>query len=780
MLICLGKTLHLDHCNNVSISADCNGGDIARFVVSEVDRLISKKLLLDGRIKNRLRDKLIDTLTSGAQGMFRWVAMSLETLQHIKFRQDFEKALGQLPSKLSGLYDIIYSQIDMTESHGRDIAIKTLKWLLCAQRLMRAQELIAAVTFPSEGTGDSIYDSDEDSTEENSNKNSNEADLGSWSRSDEIQKNDIIRSCRNLVTVDAEHGHFRFAHQSVREYLLAREEYTTEEQHALAVERCLDVYLTEVSTNLVNAKLFRRNSHLKSYSRMYWPLHYKYVENYGSQALERKISTFMTQGSTTSPAYLHWASDINSHIDSIVLGNFQDNLRRRLRIASAEPKTYLSALCVFGFSSLMKNRRLSLEDRNQSINTHGSLLTIASKEGHDQIVEILLAQGVDVNAQIDSWSALHYASREGYESVVKMLLDKGAHVSLQTRQENTALLLASKNGHDSVVKLLLENGADIDARNNTGERALYHAIRRGNESIVKILLDHKADVNAQLRSKSAIQSASQYGHESMVKLLLDHGADSNAQDRLRESAMHKVTKSNNSTIARLLLNHKADPNIQNKFGESPLHLASQNGGSLIVEILLNHGADVHARTRRDDSVLHYAADRGHCLIVETLLNHGVDINLQNKDGESALHYASHKGSDMAVKMLLDHEANVDVRNKNGESVLHCASGRGHVSTVRILLDHGADIHARTKNGDSALHFASTGTADVVELLLSHGADLYARNKLGKSVVDWARDGGSYYLRQRVHDIIQSSLNLELIDIPHIRRSPKVERHYVKG
>lgn len=243
--MCSGKTLRLDGCKNISISADCNGGDIARFVVAEFDRLISKKLLLDGRINTKLRLKLIDTLTSGAQGMFRWVAMSLETLQQIKFRPDFEKALGQLPSKFSGLYDIVHSQIDMTESYGREIAIRTLKWLLCAQRLMSAKEVIAAVTLPSESTEDSTYDSDDDSSEDKLVENPIEEDLESWSHSDEIRKNDIIRSCRNLVAVNAQHEYFRFAHQSVREYLLARGEYTTEKQHALAAETCLDVYLME-------------------------------------------------------------------------------------------------------------------------------------------------------------------------------------------------------------------------------------------------------------------------------------------------------------------------------------------------------------------------------------------------------------------------------------------------------------------------------------------------------------------------------------------------------
>ena len=619
--MCLGKTLHLDNCNNISISADCNGGDISRFAVSEVDRLISKKLLLDGNIKDKLRDRLIQTLTSGAQGMFRWVAMSLETLQQIKFRPDFEKALGQLPSKLSSLYDIVHSQIDMTESYGRGTAIKTLKWLLCAQRLMSAKELIAAVTLSSESTEESTCDSDDDSSEETQVRNPTEEDLISWSHSDEIRKNDIIRSCRNLVAVDAQHQYFRFAHQSVREYLLARAEYATEKQHALAAERCLDVYLTRIWPNLVNARSLRRIARLNKYSRFYWPVHYKYVENLKSQVLERKMSTFMTQGSTTSPAYLQWASDFSTSDYSDFL-NLNHNLHRRLESASADPSTYLNALCAFGFSSLMKDRELSLSDCNEDINSSAysaRLLNIASEEGHRQIVEMLLRAGFDVNALDDGFSALHVASRGGHESTVKVLLDHGARVDLQDKYGNTALLLASRRGHVSVVKLLLEKGAEIDHKSyEKYGNSLREAARSGDYPMAQLLLHHGADVNDRnwLAQKSALHLASEAGHESIVKMLLDHGAYVDARDRFSKTALHYLislrrNREDDSAfgqasmkIFQLLLDHGADVNAQSGIGQwSALRVASEAGHESIVEMLLDHGAiDRPRKPERQDKI----------------------------------------------------------------------------------------------------------------------------------------------------------------------------------
>ena len=77
--------------------------------------------------------------------MFRRVEMSLESLTRTTFRPDFKIALGRLPSQLSGLYDIIHTQIAQTQTYGRIVATTIFKWLLCAQRLLSTQALLAAV-----------------------------------------------------------------------------------------------------------------------------------------------------------------------------------------------------------------------------------------------------------------------------------------------------------------------------------------------------------------------------------------------------------------------------------------------------------------------------------------------------------------------------------------------------------------------------------------------------------------------------------------------------------
>ncbi|HRU54266.1 MAG TPA: ankyrin repeat domain-containing protein, partial [Candidatus Sumerlaeia bacterium] len=60
--------------------------------------------------------------------------------------------------------------------------------------------------------------------------------------------------------------------------------------------------------------------------------------------------------------------------------------------------------------------------------------------------------------------ALWMASKEGHTEIVKLLLAKRADVNMKHKKGLTALWMASKNGHTDVVKLLLEKGADVNVK----------------------------------------------------------------------------------------------------------------------------------------------------------------------------------------------------------------------------------------------------------------------------------------------------------------------------
>jgi ankyrin repeat protein len=89
---------------------------------------------------------------------------------------------------------------------------------------------------------------------------------------------------------------------------------------------------------------------------------------------------------------------------------------------------------------------------------NAQLLVLASMNGHEASVQLLLASGVDVNAEGKRYgkttTALYEASWEGYEGIVRQLLDKGANIHARGRDGHTALQAASERGHEKIETLL--------------------------------------------------------------------------------------------------------------------------------------------------------------------------------------------------------------------------------------------------------------------------------------------------------------------------------------
>src|SRR5947209_19882078 len=138
----------------------------------------------------------------------------------MKHEDDVNIELGRLPKTLRESYGVIYQQIQDAALTSRQIAERVMKWLLCSQRPLKSREFIAAVSVDSEG------------------------------RYTSLSITNLLHMCCNMVVLDEELDVFRFAHLSVREYLEGREDYTKIEIHILALERCIDTYITELQPEL--------------------------------------------------------------------------------------------------------------------------------------------------------------------------------------------------------------------------------------------------------------------------------------------------------------------------------------------------------------------------------------------------------------------------------------------------------------------------------------------------------------------------------------------------
>jgi ankyrin repeat protein len=59
------------------------------------------------------------------------------------------------------------------------------------------------------------------------------------------------------------------------------------------------------------------------------------------------------------------------------------------------------------------------------------------------------------------------ASKNGHRDIVDLLLKNGANLDSQQSDGWTSLMLASQNGHRDIVDLLLQNGVAVDTKVDT-------------------------------------------------------------------------------------------------------------------------------------------------------------------------------------------------------------------------------------------------------------------------------------------------------------------------
>jgi ankyrin repeat protein len=181
-----------------------------------------------------------------------------------------------------------------------------------------------------------------------------------------------------------------------------------------------------------------------------------------------------------------------------------------------------------------------------------SVTTLLSRAdtGRQRIMELLLANGADVNARDDiGGTPLHRA-----------IWDK------------------------SVAALLIANGAEVNARSEVGATPLHLAVYDGRTEVCKLLLANGADVDSRLVSGgwTPLMGAAEMNHADIIRLLIANGADVNARANDGGIILHYIARVGaKEETARLLIASGADVNARNNIGQTPLDVARAHDRSSI-------------------------------------------------------------------------------------------------------------------------------------------------------------------------------------------------------
>ncbi|XP_045198058.2 M-phase phosphoprotein 8-like [Mercenaria mercenaria] len=152
--------------------------------------------------------------------------------------------------------------------------------------------------------------------------------------------------------------------------------------------------------------------------------------------------------------------------------------------------------------ALIGDRKYDLEHPDTDGKT---LLMFSVQQGHDDISDLLIEHGADINAQMDNgMTPLMIACHSAEVSTVNLLLELGAKVNLESKDRKTALIYAAKRGHNQILWLLLECGANFNTTSQAGHTALDYLKLLHHTDTEVILTSHIQRVMSEFNKQVSI------------------------------------------------------------------------------------------------------------------------------------------------------------------------------------------------------------------------------------------------------------------------------------
>ncbi|KAM4717550.1 caskin-2 isoform 3-T3 [Anableps anableps] len=199
------------------------------------------------------------------------------------------------------------------------------------------------------------------------------------------------------------------------------------------------------------------------------PLHYA-----AWQGKAESVLTLLRSGASANGASmdghipLHLAAQYGHYEVSEMLLQHQSNPC----LVNRAKKTPLDLACEFGrakvvqllLSSNMVVALLEDERKEPTDSAYTTPLHLAARNGHKDVIRLLLKAGIDINKTSKSGTALHEAALYGKTEVVRLLLDAGVDVNIRNTYNQTALDIVNQftTSHASKdIKQLLRDATGI-------------------------------------------------------------------------------------------------------------------------------------------------------------------------------------------------------------------------------------------------------------------------------------------------------------------------------
>ena len=420
----------------------------------------------------------------------------------------------------------------------------------------------------------------------------------------------------------------------------------------------------------------------------------------------------------------------------------------------------------------------------------GCALTVAVKDGREEIAQILIDAGAYTNVRADEGSKsvpLFYAVKQRKEALIYSLLDADANPSYTDAFDTPPIIqLATEWGNRSVIEALIFAGANLNRNfDKQSGAALTIAVKQRDRELVQLLLASGAEINNpeyRLVRGTALGAALDNDDIEMARWLLDQGADSN-DFRTLVRAKYRNKKIFELIFERYCARYQIG---RSKLGASLLASFIRDEDEYLIELMLNMGVNADIAIFDDvpyhDGFSEQWGERKTAFgvaisqpleknLLEMFLQKGCNPNSvvfqtgvyeiwQERERPliTAFLAAIDTQSPSIVELFIKYEADVNFPARLGvkRTPLQRAAELGNLEIVEILANRGADVNApaAARGGGTALQLAVIGCyIPVARRLLSLGANVNAPGSTanGKTALEAAAEHGRLDMLQILFD-----------------------------
>ena len=335
-------------------------------------------------------------------------------------------------------------------------------------------------------------------------------------------------------------------------------------------------------------------------------------------------------------------------------------------------------------------------------------------------------------------TALLHAAREGHVEVVEVLLDGGADIDQVSGDGSSPLVLALLNGQFELAMVLIERGADPSIATVTD----------GVSPLFAVLQTRWAGKYSESYSQPRAHDNQQTRHMDVLNALLEAGADPNA--RLKTHLWHwefvdgatskmglditgatpfwRAAFAQDVDAMRALVAYGADPRIPTMWPEPGMRNGvGGSGRQPDGRIMEDSGLPIIPQGTPNMYPIHAAAGGGYLGLGAYAVNnvpdnfidavkflveeHGVDVNLPDSWGYTPLHYASVRGGNDLIEYLVSKGADVQAVSRLGQTTADMARGGNAGYFARTYYPETVELLQSLGSGFNCLHTHFRGTGD---------------------------------------------------------------------